>query len=158
MAEELSEFCSISYHIILDSNIFTCNLKGLVRREAYSVPFFHIFIFSLCSQTGCGTGTESVSSASFLIILYSILIYIYVVWCPHEIKGICWISFMPICIIDKFDENVCQKPWLGPSCEWQLWLGPALKKAKAVAFGPSQAGTSLYSLPILQTINRIYYI
>ena len=40
----------------------------------------------------------------------------------------------------------CQKPWLGPSHEWQLWLGPALEKAKAAsgqakagAFGPSQA-------------------
>ena len=40
---------------------------------------------------------------------------------------------------------VCQKLRLGPgpSYEWQLWLGPALKKAKAPAFGPSRAGTSL---------------
>jgi hypothetical protein len=39
----------------------------------------------------------------------------------------------------------------GPSCEWWLWLGPSLEQAKAAsgqakagAFGPSQAGTSLY--------------
>ena len=40
--------------------------------------------------------------------------------------------------------------WAGPSREWRLWLGPALEKAKAgsgqakaAAFGPSRAGTSL---------------
>jgi len=47
-------------------------------------------------------------------------------------------------LMQEFDENVCQKPQLGlgqaTSHEWQLWLGPALKKAKATAFGPSQAG------------------
>ena len=30
-----------------------------------------------------------------------------------------------------------------PSCEWQLWLGLKFQQAKARAFGPSQAGTSL---------------
>ena len=43
-------------------------------------------------------------------------------------------------------ERSRYKPRLGPSREWWLWLGPALKKAKAgsgqakaTAFGPSQA-------------------
>ena len=51
---ELGEFCFVSYHIILDSNIFTCNVKGLVRWEAYDVPFFHILMFSLCSGYNLG--------------------------------------------------------------------------------------------------------
>jgi hypothetical protein len=45
---------------------------------------------------------------------------------------------------------LCQKPWLGPSRLWRLWLGPDPRKAKAAsgqakaaAFGPSRAGTSL---------------
>jgi hypothetical protein len=119
---------------------------------------------------------SQVSSASFLIILYSILI-IYMlfdalmIWKAY-IKlfyHIPWVFLFHmgprfaspvvfsvlICIIDKFDENVCQKPRLGqagpgPSHEWRLWLGPALEKAKAgsgqakaTAFGPSWAGTSL---------------
>jgi len=33
--------------------------------------------------------------------------------------------------------------WAGPSHEWWLWLGPSLEQAKARAFGPNQAGTSL---------------
>ena len=47
---ELGEFCFVSYHSILDSNLFTCRLNDLVRREAYGVPFFRIlsFKFLLC--------------------------------------------------------------------------------------------------------------
>jgi hypothetical protein len=44
----------------------------------------------------------------------------------------------------------------GPSREWRLWLGPALEKAKAAsgqakaaAFGPSRAGTSLVKILVL---------
>jgi hypothetical protein len=72
---ELGEFCFVSYHLILDSNLFTCHLKGLVRREAHSVLFFHISMFSLCSSYNL----NSVNSASFLIILYLILINLRVV-------------------------------------------------------------------------------
>jgi hypothetical protein len=46
---ELGEFCFISYHPILDSNLFTCRLNGLVRREAHGMPFLPISMFSLCS-------------------------------------------------------------------------------------------------------------
>ncbi|KAF8230014.1 hypothetical protein L208DRAFT_1401223 [Tricholoma matsutake] len=47
----------------------------------------------------------------------------------------------------------------GPSREWRLWVGPALEKvkaesgqAKAAAFGPSRAGTSL---PVFSLQNYI---
>jgi hypothetical protein len=52
-------------------------------------------------------------------------------------------------------HRICQSRGLGragpePSREWGLWLGPAFEKAgagsgraKAAAFGPSRAGTSL---------------
>jgi hypothetical protein len=55
---ELGEFCLVSYDLILDSNIFTCRLKGLVRREAYDLLFFHILMFSLCSGYNLGGRTQ----------------------------------------------------------------------------------------------------
>jgi hypothetical protein len=38
--QKLGEFCFISYHPALDSNVFTCRMKGPVQREACDVPFF----------------------------------------------------------------------------------------------------------------------
>jgi hypothetical protein len=32
----------------------------------------------------------------------------------------------------------------GPSRDWRLWLGPVFEKAKAGAFRPSRAGTTLF--------------
>jgi hypothetical protein len=51
---ELGEFCFISYHPALDSNVFTCRLKGPVQREACDVPFFRISSFSLGSAHTLG--------------------------------------------------------------------------------------------------------
>jgi hypothetical protein len=42
---ELGEFCFVSHDIIFDSNLFTCRLKGPVRRESYINPFFRISKF-----------------------------------------------------------------------------------------------------------------
>ena len=56
---ELGEFCFVSYHLILDSNIFTCRLKCLVRWEAHSMPFCHISMFSLCSSYNLGVAELS---------------------------------------------------------------------------------------------------
>jgi hypothetical protein len=51
---ELGEFCLISYHLMLHSDLFTCRLKGQVRREACDVPFFFISMFSLGSGYNLG--------------------------------------------------------------------------------------------------------
>jgi len=56
---------------------------------------------------------------------------------------LCWFPLCPLLLPLPDDENVCQNLWQGPSHEWWLWLSLALEKAKAAAFGPSQAGTSL---------------
>jgi hypothetical protein len=39
---------------MFDSNLFTCCLKGPVRREAYANPFFRISMFSLCRGYNLG--------------------------------------------------------------------------------------------------------
>jgi len=75
---ELSEFCFIFHDLIFDSNLFTCSLKGPVRREAYVNSFFRTSMFSLCRGYNLGM-QNSVSSASFFMILYLILIYLHVV-------------------------------------------------------------------------------
>src|SRR6202789_3976496 len=46
--------CFISYHLMLHSYLFTCRLKGQVRREACDVPFFFISMFSLGSGYNLG--------------------------------------------------------------------------------------------------------
>ena len=69
---ELGEFCFVFYHLILNSNIFTCNLKGLVRWEAYDVPFFHILMFSLCSGYNLGVAElHEFCFISYHLILHS---------------------------------------------------------------------------------------
>ncbi|KAF8229266.1 hypothetical protein L208DRAFT_191116 [Tricholoma matsutake] len=72
---ELSDFCFVSYHLILDSNIFTCNFKGLVRREGYVVPFFHILMLSLCSGYNLGMA----ELGEFCFASYHFILHIYVV-------------------------------------------------------------------------------
>ena len=51
---ELGEFCFVSYHLILDSNLFTCYVKGLVRQEDYGMLLFHILSFLLCGDCTLG--------------------------------------------------------------------------------------------------------
>jgi hypothetical protein len=76
---ELREFCFVSYHLILDSNLFVCCLNGLVRWEAMAChslafwAFYYVVTAPLVLQ-------NFVSSASFVIILYLILIYLHVFW------------------------------------------------------------------------------
>jgi hypothetical protein len=75
---ELGEFCFVVHDLIFDSNLFTCSLKCPVRREAYTNPFFRISMFSLCRGYNLGM-QNSVSSASFFMILCLILIYLHAV-------------------------------------------------------------------------------
>jgi hypothetical protein len=63
---ELGEFCFVSYHLILDSNLFICRIKGLVRREAYGVPFFRILSFLLC----CGHTLDMAELGEFCFVSY----------------------------------------------------------------------------------------
>jgi hypothetical protein len=51
---ELGEFCFVSHDLIFNSNLFTCRLKGPVRREIYVNPFFHGSMFSLCRDYKLG--------------------------------------------------------------------------------------------------------
>jgi hypothetical protein len=61
-----------SHSTLFDSNLFTCRLKGPVRREVSVNLFFHILKFSLCR--GYNLGMQNLVSASFFMILYLILI------------------------------------------------------------------------------------
>ena len=92
---ELGEFSFVSYHLILDYNLYRCHLKGIVRWEAHGLPFFGISIFPVCSTT-IWVWQNSMSSASFLMILYSILINLRVVWmaqCNERPAMFCFFAF-----------------------------------------------------------------
>jgi hypothetical protein len=75
----LSEFSTFKHHLTLDSNLFTCCLKGSKRRED------HVFLFFCYGNISFGGGiTQSwdilVSSPLLSIILRLILTYLYVIW------------------------------------------------------------------------------
>jgi hypothetical protein len=44
---QLGEFCLVSHDLVFVYNLFTCRLKGLMRREAHASPSFCISLFLL---------------------------------------------------------------------------------------------------------------
>jgi hypothetical protein len=76
---QLCEFCFVSHDLLLTSNLYICRLKGLMRREVCASRFLRISLFL---AMGCYSMARhnSVSFASFFMILCLFLIYVSVVW------------------------------------------------------------------------------
>lgn len=73
---QLDEFCFISYHLMLGSNVISCHLKHPVRQEAYDIICW-CFPFKVATTW---VWQNLVGSALFLMILCLILIYLHVIW------------------------------------------------------------------------------
>ena len=76
---QLREFCLVSCDLVLISNLYICRLKGPMRREVCASRFLRISLFL---PMGCYSIARhnSVSSASFFMVLCLFLIYVSVVW------------------------------------------------------------------------------